>query len=150
MRSTTGHKRRRIDTDDTVAFEMVERDATDIRKSLKTLHEDLPRLGDITVSVQGPSETRDFHCISALLASASRPLAAMLFGPMADASGGLDKPREKRCLRLTATEPWCFEMMLNFIHGQKICEPPAGPPPPCPSLFCARARSPSRAVPWQP
>ena len=76
MRSTTGHKRRRIDTDDTVAFEMVERDATDIRKSLKTLHEDLPRLGDIAVSVQGPSETRDFHCISALLASASRPLAA--------------------------------------------------------------------------
>ena len=127
MPSTIGHKRQRADLDDdTIALSTIARDATDIRNSLRSLHKALPQLGDITVSVQlsGEHEAHNFPCISALLASASRPLAAMLFGPMADASGGLSRPRDQRILRLSGTEPWCFEQMLSFIHGHHLCAPP--------------------------
>tara|TARA_B110001452_G_scaffold44162_1_gene33786 strand:+ start:119 stop:1810 length:1692 start_codon:yes stop_codon:yes gene_type:complete len=121
MPPTTGHKRRRIEQDDTpLAWSTVERDGGDIRKSLKNLHDLLPTQGDITVSVQGETGTSEFPCIGALLASASRPLAAMLFGPMRPASVGPDAPRRERILHLRGTEPWCFDLMLQFIHGRQI------------------------------
>ena len=121
MPPTTGQKRRRIEQDDTpLAWSTVERDGGDIRKSLKNLHDLLPTQGDITVSVQGETDTREFPCIGALLASASRPLAAMLFGPMRPASVGPDAPRRERVLHLRDTEPWCFDLMLQFIHGRQI------------------------------
>ena len=127
MPPTISNKRRRTDSDNppTVARSTIQRDATDIRNSLQGLYDMLPRLGDITVSVQlsNEHEAQTFPCFSALLASASRPLAAMLFGPMADASGGLDQPRHLRILRLSGTEPWCFEQMLSFIHGHHLGEP---------------------------
>lgn len=121
MPPTTGHKRRRIEEDDAPpTCSTVERDGGDIRKSLKNLHDQLPTLGDITVSVKGETDTGEFPCIGALLASASRPLAAMLFGPMRDASVGPDAPRRERVLHLRGTEPWCFDLMLQFIHGRQI------------------------------
>ena len=57
----SGHKRRRVETDDsTVLTTSIERDAGDIRESLKDLYEQLPNLGDITVFVQGDHEMRRF------------------------------------------------------------------------------------------
>jgi len=130
MPSTINNKRQREDSRVTASARgaTVQRDPKEIRNSIKSLHEK-PHLSDITVSVQlsNEHEAQDFRCISALLASASRVLEAMLFGPMADASL-LDQPRHLRILRLRGTEPWCFEQMLSFIHGQHICEPqPADP-----------------------
>ena len=125
MPSTINNKRQREDSHDTATARAatVQRDPKEIRNSVRSLHEK-PHLSDITVSVQlsNEHEAQDFRCISALLASASRVLEAMLFGPMADASL-LDQPRHLRILRLRGTEPWCFEQMLSFIHGQHICEP---------------------------
>ena len=80
---------RREDSRDvaTVRATSVQRDPKEMRTSISSLHEK-PHLSDITVSVQlsDEHEAQDFQCISALLASASRVLEAMLFGPMADAS----------------------------------------------------------------
>ena len=146
MPSTINNKRQREDSRDvaTVRATSVQRDPKEIRTSISSLHEK-PHLSDITVSVQlsNEHEAQDFQCISALLASASRVLEAMLFGPMADASL-LDQPRHLRTLRLRGTEPWCFEQMLSFIHGQHICElqPCWTPPEPVP-LFRSALLSPS-------
>ena len=146
MPSTINNKRQREDSRDvaTVRATSVQRDPKEMRTSISSLHEK-PHLSDITVSVQlsNEHEAQDFQCISALLASASRVLEAMLFGPMADASL-LDQPRRLRILRLRGTEPWCFEQMLSFIHGQHICElqPCWTPPEPVP-LFRSALLSPS-------
>ena len=145
MPSTINNKRQREDSRDvaTVRATSVQRDPKEMRTSISSLHEK-PHLSDITVSVQlsDEHEAQDFQCISALLASASRVLEAMLFGPMADASL-LDQPRHLRTLRLRGTEPWCFEQMLSFIHGQHICElrPCWTPPEPVP-LFRSALLSP--------
>ena len=145
MPSTINNKRQREDSRDvaTVRATSVQRDPKEMRTSISSLHEK-PHLSDITVSVQlsNEHEAQDFQCISALLASASRVLEAMLFGPMADASL-LDQPRHLRILRLRGTEPWCFEQMLSFIHGQHICElqPCWTPPEPVP-LFRSALLSP--------
>ena len=125
MPSTLSNKRQREDSRDTATARgaTVQRGPKEIRHSIRSLREK-PYLSDLTVSVQlsNEHEARDFRCISAVLASASRVLETMLFGPMADASL-LDQPRHLRILRLRGTEPWCFEQMLSFIHGQHICEP---------------------------
>uniref|UniRef100_A0A7S0J2H3 FHA domain-containing protein n=1 Tax=Calcidiscus leptoporus TaxID=127549 RepID=A0A7S0J2H3_9EUKA len=114
--SSRAAKRRRLESEGRLA-KQVERNAEDMRASLEDLHESLATMGDIVVVVEGDHETKRFPCVSALLASASRPLAAMLFGSMCALV-----PREdgKSELRLHGTEPWCFDQLLRYIHGRSI------------------------------
>ena len=114
-------KRRRLESEGRLA-KQVERDAEDMRASLENLHDSLVTMGDVVVVVEGDHETKRFPCVSALVASASRPLAAMLFGSMCalvPCEGG------KSELRLHGTEPWCFDQLLRYIHGRSISAQPS-------------------------
>jgi len=111
-------KRQRTDPDDDQRIKMVQRNDDDIRKSLLELYASLATQADITVLVQGADSSREFPCVSALLAAASRPLAAMLYGALraviSPTDGGLPQ------LHLHGTEPWCFDYLLQYIHGAFI------------------------------
>lgn len=115
--SSRGSKRRRLESEDWLAKE-VERSGADMRLSMEFLHDNLMLMSDIVVVVTGEQETKRFPCVSALLASASRPLHAMLYGSMS----ALEPASEggKRELRLHATEPSLFEKLLLYIHGRPL------------------------------
>jgi len=74
-------KRRRVlsDAEDEPTREL-QRDPLDIRGSLLELHQNMPSFSDVCVVVEGSKSSQEFACIGAVLASASRPLAAMLYG----------------------------------------------------------------------
>ena len=137
-------KRRRVESDERdVIVRQIERDGDDIRASLQELHRQVDTFGDIVVVVQGESLTREFPCVSALLASASRPLAAMLYGPMramTPAIGSEERPR----LHLSMTEPWCFEQLLHYVHGVHIGARSRVLETQCDADRHARARAPGR------
>lgn len=123
-------KRRRIDPDTSSdeACKVIERDPSDIRSSLQALHSCLDALGDVIIVVQGEKAKREFRCVSALLSSASRPLRAMLYGPMrATTCFNAEEPPR---LNLSMTEPWCFDCLLKYVHGLNICALPCCPPAP--------------------
>ena len=109
-------KRRRVDSDSDAAPSCVlEREPRQARSSLQSLYDDIGTYSDVLVVAGG----RDFPCIGAVLAAASRPLAAMLFGPatrMVTPSSGDAKPR----LVLQGTEPWTFECLLRYLHGRPV------------------------------
>mmetsp|Transcript_26024 Transcript_26024/g.57030 ORF Transcript_26024/g.57030 Transcript_26024/m.57030 type:complete len:496 (+) Transcript_26024:22-1509(+) len=113
----TSQKRKRVEYEEKLARQ-VERDAGDLRSSLEHLHSSLSTLGDVVVVVQGSSECRRFPCVSALLASASRPLAAMLYGSMCALEQNVEGGKPE--LHLHGTEPWCFDQLLRYIHGHAI------------------------------
>ena len=113
------HKRRRVDTPDDddrpeQEVKLVQRDEREIRHSLEELHERLSTVGDLVVAVQGAESSGEFYSSRALLASASRPLNAMLFGQLPTVTR-TDEGRYRLCLH--DTEPWCFDQLLRFIHG---------------------------------
>ena len=112
-------KRRRLENDECEVVRQIERDASDIRASLQELHRQVDTFGDIVIVVQGENSSREFPCVSALLASASRPLAAMLYGPMRAATPAIGTEKRPR-LHLSMTEPWCFEQLLHYVHGVHI------------------------------
>lgn len=115
------NKRKRtveVDESRAQALGFVEREETDIRASLQKLHGQLDQLGDVVVEVRGESSTSEYPCISALLGSASRPLYAMLYGPLRAAIPVLGEGRPR--LTLTETEPWCFEHLLRYVHGHQM------------------------------
>ncbi len=97
---------------------LIDRDHADIRTSLQEMHENLLALSDVTVVMRGPTSTREFPCSAALLASASRPLAAMLYGPMRAVTPQSGEKRPE--LHLHGTEPWCFDHLLRYIHGLSV------------------------------
>ncbi|KAL1522830.1 hypothetical protein AB1Y20_017799 [Prymnesium parvum] len=117
MASPPSAKRRRLD-DGCKVVRHVERHEYALRSSLQELYKSMETYADVIVVVQGASSSRDFPCVSALLASASRPIAAMLYGPMraTTSSNSTELPR----LHLSMTEPWCFEQLLQYIHGIHI------------------------------
>ena len=81
-------KRRRLNPDESSdpiasgATSSIRRCDAEIRSSLTAQHADLERFADVLVCAQGERASEEFACIAALLASASRPLSAMLFGQM--------------------------------------------------------------------
>ena len=124
-----GAKRRRLHesteggdgTEGTSIITLIHRRDDDIRSSHQLLHDSLHRFGDVVVCAHGEHSSEDFPCISALLASASRPLDAMLFGPLratVPAMPGADDDRRRLNLRMT--EPDHFRHLLRYIHGQGI------------------------------
>jgi len=113
-------KRRRVlsDAEDEPTREL-QRDPLDIRGSLLELHQNMPSFSDVCVVVEGSKSSQEFACIGAVLASASRPLAAMLYGEssrMVTPSAGSSRPR----LVLRGTEPWCFDLLLRYVHGLQV------------------------------
>jgi len=97
----------------------LQRDTTDIRASLLLLHNSLCTFSDVTVVVEHDGASREFPCVSAVLASASRPLAAMLYGALREVTpcaADSNKPR----LVLRGTEPWCFESLMRYMHGLHV------------------------------
>lgn len=119
-------KRRRVDTPhdaagETSTYTLIHRRDEDMRLSLQDLHSSLDRYGDVLVCAHGECSTEEFPCVSALLASASRPLGAMLFGHLAatePAPAGASDSRRRLHLRMT--EPDHFKHLLLYIHGQDI------------------------------
>lgn len=147
-------KRRRIDRDkgNDEAVKVIERDSSDIRSSLQGLHSSLEELADVVVVVKGEQSSAEFLCVRALLASASRPLRAMLYGPMrATTTGTADElPR----LQLSLTEPWCFKHLVHYIHGlhiRALTRPlahPTPPPAPTPVVRSPQPRARSHVGPY--
>lgn len=89
-----------------------------MRSSLQFLHSSLSYFSDVIVVVENEGISKEFPCVSVVLASASRPLAAMLYGALREVtpSTAASKPR----LVLRGTEPWCFESLLRFVHGEHV------------------------------
>lgn len=89
-----------------------------MRSSLQFLHSSLSDFSDVVVVVENEGISREVPCVGAVLASASRPLAAMLYGPLREVtpSTAASKPR----LVLRGTDPWCFESLLRFVHGEHV------------------------------
>lgn len=116
-------KRRRLNPDETsdplarVTPASIRRADGDVRQSLQHLHDQLERYGDVVVKAQGSVETREFVCVAALLAAASRPLSAMLYGQMRAVVPGCGERPE---LSLRLTEPRHFELLLRYVHGHDI------------------------------
>lgn len=102
-----------------VPVTLIRRRDDDIRTSLQDLHGTLDEHGDVIVHVQGEHGTsEEFPCVASLLASASRPLGAMLFGPMRAVTPQSGDARPRLALRLT--EPEHFRNLLRYIHGQDL------------------------------
>lgn len=110
---------------ETSVVKLIQRHECDIRTSLQQLHSELDRYGDVIICAQGEQSSEEFACVSALLASASRPLGAMLFGPMCAARPGDGDGRRR--LTLNMTEPAHFKNLLLYIHGQDIRTPARTP-----------------------
>jgi len=113
-------KRRRLDTpeqEEEAAVKLIRRDEKEVRRSLEDLYNRLSAVGDLVVTVHGAQSTREFSCLRALLAAASRPLDAMLFGRLPAVTVQKDGTLQ---LSLRDTEPWCFDQLLRFIHGLPI------------------------------
>jgi hypothetical protein len=71
----------------------------------------------VTVTaVSAHGETRSFRCMRALLASASRPLDAMLYG----FDGMRMAESEQSCVSLQGVEPRTFELLLRYLHGNEL------------------------------
>lgn len=125
MAAQPAPKRRRLDTNpqdnETSTYTLVHRRDDDLRLSMQDLYASLDRYGDVIVCVHGENGSEEFACISALLASASRPLGAMLFGHMAATEPALVGASDARKrLHLNMTEPEHFKHLLLYIHGQDI------------------------------
>ena len=120
-------KRRRLDVPahdvmhEASTYTLIRRRYDDMRLSLQDVHSSLNQYGDVIVRVHGEHATEDFPCLSALLASSSRPLGVMLFGPLSSTepatAGDSDK---RRRLHLRMTEPDHFKHLLMYIHGEDI------------------------------
>ena len=112
---------------------LVRRKEGEIRTSLQDLHTNLSDFADVVVRVEGEhGATEEFDCVGALLAASSRPLGAMLFGPLRAATP--QSGEERPILRLRLTEPQHFKNLLRFIHGQDIRARPPHPHVPRPTV----------------
>lgn len=70
----------------------------------------------VVVRTLGARGQRSFRCLRSLLASASRPLAAMLYG-----SDRLRMRESDACsITLHAVEPSTFELLLHYLHGKGL------------------------------
>lgn len=104
------------------AGSFIYRKCGDVYGSLHHMHSNQHKFGDITVL----TETSRFKCSSAMLASSSPVLAAMIFGHMADPSTSLDQLPENRTLHLRHLpqskqySSESFELVLQFIHGLRV------------------------------
>ena len=96
---------------------LIHRRDEDLRASLQHLYAALDKYGDVTICVHGEKSEQEFCCIASLLASASRPLGAMLFGPMCATT---QEDGQRKYLHLRMTEPKHFHNLLRHIHGQDI------------------------------
>ena len=131
-----------------VPVTLVRRREGEIRTSLQDLHTNLSEFADVVVRVEGEhGATEEFDCVGALLAASSRPLGAMLFGPLRAATP--QSGEERPVLRLRLTEPQHFKNLLRFIHGQDIRARAPHPraPPNCgrPRAGCDEDAPPPRA-----
>ena len=66
-------KKRRLEPEEesTVIASRIKRDDSDIRASSKQLYHSLSEYGDVLIVVQGSESTREFPCVSAVLAAAA-------------------------------------------------------------------------------
>ena len=120
-------KRRRLDVPghdlmhEASTYTLIRRRYDDMRLSLQDVHSSLNQYGDVIVRVHGEHATEDFPCVSALLASSSRPLGVMLFGPLSSTEPATDDDSDKRRrLHLRMTEPDHFKHLLMYIHGEDL------------------------------
>ena len=114
---------------DAVPPTLISRSPVEVKASLQTLYSSLETYGDVVICARAADGSQvEFIAVSALVAAASRPLGAMLFGPMRMCTprSGEDRPQ----LHLQITEPAHFRHLLSYIHGQDLrAHPPARPAP---------------------
>lgn len=121
-------KRRRLTGSSTVL-----RPAAELRESLELLYvrlqgepvaDDAPPSANpsflqaemVIVRALGASGEQSFRCLRSLLASASRPLAAMLYG-----SDGLRmRESDAGSIDLHSVEPSTFALLLHYMHGKAL------------------------------
>ena len=110
---------------DAVPPTLISRSPVEVKASLQTLYSSLETYGDVVICARAADGSQvEFIAVSALVAAASRPLGAMLFGPMRMCTprSGEDRPQ----LHLQITEPVHFRHLLSYIHGQDLrARPPA-------------------------
>lgn len=98
---------------------LIRRKADDVLHSMMSLHAHLETYADVLICARGTDGSEvELMAVSALIAAASRPLGAMLYGPMRMCTPrtGDDRPR----LQLSLTQPAHLRHLLDFIHGQDL------------------------------
>ena len=97
----------------------VQADEEHAKKVLRRMYEQ--QRGDFTLSVRpdAASPPTTFECSSALLAGASSVFETLLFGSFS-APDLLAGPRSERVVHVSGHAPKHFELLLRFIHGEKV------------------------------
>ena len=98
---------------------LIHRRPEELLRSLQHLHQGLEEYGDVVICAKADNGSEvEFAAVSALVAAASRPLGAMLYGPMRACvpQSGENRPR----LQLQVAQASHFCHLLAYIHGDHL------------------------------
>jgi hypothetical protein len=100
---------------------LITRKADDILKATRDLHRNLDVYGDVLIcACSSDGSEVELTCVSALVAASSRPLAAMLYGPMRMCTPRTGEEEGRPRLVLHTIQPSHLRHLLDFIHGQDL------------------------------